>query len=134
MSGEVKTLLNQYGIKHRVSSAYKPHSNSRAEIGVKTIKCLLRENGDSDGSIENSCFLNALLMYKNTPDCDLALLPAEIVLGKPLNDFFPNVTNGLLSNHTHWKDKLLYREAALSTRRRANGEKWNKHTKLPLEL
>ena len=134
MSGEVKTLLKQYGIRHRVSSAYNPHSNSRAEIGVKTVKRLLQENVDSDGSIENSRFLNALLTYKNTPDRDMALTPAEIVLGKPLNDFFPNVTNGLLSNHQHWKDKLSYREAALSTRRKADGEKWSEHTKLPLEL
>ena len=107
MSGEVKTLLKQYGIKHRVSSAYNPHSNLRAEIGVKTVKRLLRENVDSDRSIDNSRFLNAILTYKNTPDRDMALTPAEIVLGKPLNDFFPNVTQGLLSNHTYWKDKLL---------------------------
>ena len=64
----------------------------------------------------------------------MALTPAEIVLGKPLNDFFPYMTDGLLSNHTYWKDKLSHREAALSTRRKADSEKWSKHMKLPIEL
>ena len=56
-NSEVQKRLKQYGIHHRISLAYNPHSNSRAEIGVKTVKRMMRQNIDSDGSILNSRFL-----------------------------------------------------------------------------
>ena len=38
MSGKVQTFMKTYGIRHRISSAANPHSNCRAELGVKTLK------------------------------------------------------------------------------------------------
>ena len=132
--GEVQKTQKQYGIHHRNSLAYNPHSNSRAEIGVKTVKRMMRQNIDSDGSILNSRFLNALLTYKNTPDRDMMMSPAEIVLGRQLNDFFPNGVTDFVSRHTPWSEMLSLREAALSTRRGADDNKWNEHTKRLLDL
>ena len=40
-SGAMVVLLQDFGIRHRVSSAYHPHSNLRAELGVKDMKRLL---------------------------------------------------------------------------------------------
>ena len=80
-SAEVQEVLNDFGIRHRVSSAYNPHSNSRAEIGVKSMKRLLRDNIDVDGALNKSSFINAMLTYKNTPCRDMGMSPAEIVLG-----------------------------------------------------
>ena len=80
-SAEAKEVFNDFGIWHWVSSAYNPHSNSHAEIGVKSMKQLLRDNVDVDGSINNSRFINAMLTYKNTPCRDMGMLPAKIVLG-----------------------------------------------------
>jgi hypothetical protein len=38
MCGEVQTWLRKWDVKHHPSSAYFPHSNSRAEIAVKSRK------------------------------------------------------------------------------------------------
>ena len=109
MSNEVNEILNDFGIQHRVSSAYNPHSNSRAEIGVKSMKQLLRDNVDVDGCINNSRFINAMLTYKNTPCRDMGMSPAEIVLGRNVTDFFPNIVrNGLMNLNTPWREKLLH--------------------------
>ena len=55
-SGTLAELMQDYGIRHRISSVYHPHSNLRAELGVKGMKRLLRKNIDSDSSI-NDCSL-----------------------------------------------------------------------------
>ena len=94
------------------------------------MKRLLRDNVDVDGSIQNSRFINAMLTYKNTPCRDLGMSPAEIVLGRNVTDFFPDVVrDGLMNLNTPWREKLLYREAALSTRRSNDKSKWQEHTK-----
>ena len=43
-SQRMESFLRQYGIQHRVSSVANAHSNCRAELGVKTIKRLVRDN------------------------------------------------------------------------------------------
>ena len=43
-AGETKQFLEAWGCSQRLSSAYYPHSNCRAELGVKSAKRLLREN------------------------------------------------------------------------------------------
>ena len=37
-SGAMAELLQDFGIHHRVSLAYHPHSNLQAELGVKDVK------------------------------------------------------------------------------------------------
>ena len=127
-SNEAQEILNDFGIWHWVSSAYNPHSNSHAEIGVKSMKRLLRDNVNVDGSIDSSRFINAMLTYKNTPCRDMGMSPAKIVLGQNVSDFFPEVVgNGLMNLNTPWREKLLYQEAALLTRR-SNDKKSGKST------
>ena len=41
MSEAVQNCFSRWGVRHRLSSAYFPHSNSRAELAVKTGKRLL---------------------------------------------------------------------------------------------
>ena len=50
-----------YEIHHRVSSAYYPQSNGRAEVAVKKAKRILMENIGSTGSLDNDNFLRAML-------------------------------------------------------------------------
>ena len=49
------------------SVAY-PHGNSRAEIGVKTIKRALAGNTPDNGELDCDSFQRAILTYRNTPD------------------------------------------------------------------
>ena len=51
MSGVVQSFLQRWGVKHRLSSAYNPHSNTRAELAVKTRKRILRDNMSTKGSL-----------------------------------------------------------------------------------
>ncbi|QQP40844.1 Putative LOC101858828 [Caligus rogercresseyi] len=41
---DTKEFLQKWGINHRISSAYNPQSNGRAEVSVKATKRLLRGN------------------------------------------------------------------------------------------
>ena len=66
---------------HRVSTPHNPHANCRAELGVKTVKRLIRDNVGSDSNLRTTKFVRAMLQYKNTPSHDWAVLPAECVAG-----------------------------------------------------
>jgi hypothetical protein len=38
----VEDMMEDYGILHRISSVANPHTNARAELGVKTVKTVKR--------------------------------------------------------------------------------------------
>ena len=88
---EFKNFLDQWGIKHRESSAYLPTSNGRAEVGVKTTKRLLQCNIGPNGTLDTDEVVRALLQLRNTPDRDAGLSPAEILFGRPLRDAMPYI-------------------------------------------
>ena len=48
-------------------TGYFAHSNSRAELGVKTGKHLLMGNMGPDGQVNTDKFFRAMLQYRNTP-------------------------------------------------------------------
>ena len=89
MASEVKKFLNKWGVRHRVSSSYYPHSNNRAETAVKTCKRLLMENMDSQGDLDTDTFGRAMLEYRNTPNSDTRPSPAQVVFGRNVRDFIP---------------------------------------------
>ena len=60
-SAETKEFLARFAIRHRVSSAYNPHSNQLAEGGVKAAKRMLRANTGAQGTLDTNKFLAALL-------------------------------------------------------------------------
>ena len=75
--------------EHRLSSAYNPQSNGRAEVTVKTMKRLLSNNVGTDGSLNSDTVTRAMLQLRNTPEGDSGLSPVQILLGRTLRDTLP---------------------------------------------
>ena len=126
-SGETQKFLKDWGISHRLSSVAFPHSNSRAEIGVKTIKRLITNNTGPNGQLDTDNLQRALLQYRNTPDQNTKLSPAIIVFGRVLRDFIPVHPERYLP-HPVWQDTLNNREEALRNRHAKAYERLSKYT------
>ena len=60
-SKEAADLYARWGIKHRLSSAYFPQSNGRAEVAVRITKRLLQDNMAENGSVNTDNMVRALL-------------------------------------------------------------------------
>ena len=123
-----KEFLSAWGVRHRLSLTYFPHSNSRAELGVKAMKRLLRENAGPRGDLDTNAFARAMLMYRNTPMQGVGLSPAQIVFGRKIRDTMP-FAPGMGAIHKEWRITAEDREKALSKRHHFNLEKLNEHVK-----
>ena len=95
-SYEYTTFLENWGIKRRLSSAYNPQSNGRAELAVKSAKRILSDNVDSSGRLNQDKVARALLIHRNTPVADIQISPAVMLYGRPIRDHLP----ALLCTHT----------------------------------
>ena len=62
-SSSTKNFLRMWGIDHRLSSVAFPHSNCRAEIGVKTVKRMITSNTSPTGELDTDAFRVAMLQY-----------------------------------------------------------------------
>lgn len=89
MSTSTQQFLTTWGVVHRVSSAYNPHANLRAEMAVKSMKRLNSNNTGRSGTLNTNSLAAALLNYRNTPDRDTGLSPAQIIYALQLNDALP---------------------------------------------
>ena len=112
-------------VQHRLSSAYHPQSNGRAEVTVKAMKRLLRNNVDRNGKLNTDAVTRAMLQLRNTPESDSGLSPAQILLGRTLRDSLTlkppiprgqTVFNQESSLSQVWKDVWLAKEHALKSR------------------
>ena len=128
MAYETKKFLANYGVRHRVSSVAYPHSNQRAELAVKSMKRLCRENTSQDGSLNNDRFLRAVMCYRNTPDRDTERSPAQVIFGRNLKDFLPAPLRRY-KPQPQWlmlredREKALRKRALQNTERLAVGTK-----------
>lgn len=127
-SHATQSFLRDWGVHHRISSVGFPHSNCRAEIAVKTAKRMISENTDNRGNLEVDTFRRAILTYRNTPDPESGLSPAQCIFGRPIKDFIP-VSKGRYNPHPAWTNMLNKREEALQNRSIRMNEVWTEHTK-----
>ena len=88
------TTLNQWATKWRISSAYYPKSNGRAELAVKSMKRLIRGNNGIQGKLNTDNLTKALLQYRNTPLKGCSKSPAQLLLGRKLIDSVPQPASG----------------------------------------
>ena len=75
---ESKDFYRRWGIHHRLSSAYFPQSNGRAELAVKATKRLLEDNVGPNGELNSDKVVCALLQQRNTPWTGIACLVPPI--------------------------------------------------------
>ena len=132
-STEFKESLKAWDVRHRLSSAYYPHSNCRAELAVKAGKRLLRDNMGPGGSIDNDRFMRAIMQFRNTPMQDCRRSPAQMVYGRQLRDFLPALHNKL-EPMKDWSVTQEHRERTLAKKREDDGQRWATRTKDLAEL
>ena len=125
---DTRAFLRDWGVHHRLSSVAFPHSNCRAEIGVKTMKRLITDNTGQDGDLNTDAVQRAVLQYRNTPDPATKVSPAMCVFGRPIRDFIP-VLPGKYQPHTTWRETLTAREDALRKRHVRMTDTWTEHTR-----
>ncbi len=129
-AGSTSDFLKSWGVAHRISSAYNPSSNGRAEVAVKAVKRLMRDNLGPGGSLDTDRFLRALLEMRNTPDPDCNISPSEIVFGRPLRDNF--LFADYLNRNRYsqrWQDAWSAKEEALRARFIRTSETINRHSR-----
>ena len=131
-SEKVKKMMATYGIGHRLCSVGNPHANCRAELAVKSVKRMLRDNITMTGNLDRVKFSRALLTYRNTPDRDTGMSPAMALFNRQLRDFLP--TAPLVGSM--WQEIADAREKALAPRSTMQHEKWSIGVKelLPLQV
>ena len=131
-SSEFTDFLRRWSVHRRLSSAYFPQSNGRAEAAVKSMKRLIRGHTGARGSLDTDAITLALLQYRNTPLQNAGgKSPAQLALGRELKDFIPLPKHRYLISH-HWKDYLRNRENLMAVNNQHIVEKWNKSAK-PLQ-
>ena len=131
MATVTRQFLKNWGVAHRQSSSYHPHSNCRAELGVKVAKRLITGNTSPNGDLNRDKFHRALLQYRNTPDPATKVSPSMCVFGRAMKDFIP-VHPGKYLPHKSWRSALSSREKAIKARYTRGADYWKEHTrKLP---
>ena len=129
VSTRFENFLQSWGTDyHKVSSAYNPHSNLRAETAVKTAKRLLTDNTGQDGTPNWAKITRALLQHRNTPLDGIKFSPAQLLFGRPIRDFQP-ILPGKFKPSEVWVDCGEKRELAMRHRLSLGGEKWSQNTK-----
>ena len=80
-AAETQKFLERLGVRHRLSAAYHPRSNGRAEVAVKLMKRLLQSHTNADGTLDDNRVVAGLLQYRNTPEHTTGMSPAMILFG-----------------------------------------------------
>ena len=133
-------FLIRWEVRHRMSSAYFPQSNGRAEVGTKKAKPMLMDNVCPTGSLNNDGLLRALLQARNTPDPDCNISPAQVVFGRPIRDVFSFISRCIKSNNPSirptWREAWSQKEDAMRNRMPRSTEAVDMHTRplAPLSL
>ena len=132
-SAATADFLTRWEVRHRMSSAYFPQSNGRAEVAVKKAKRMLMDNVGPTGSLNNDGLLRALLQARNTPDPDCNISPAQVVFGRPIRDAFSFTSQCIKYNNPSirptWREAWSQKEDAMRTRMPRSTEALDMHAR-----
>lgn len=120
-SNTFNEFCSRWGIQQRISSAYFPRSNKRAEVAVKSAKRMIRDSLGPGGTLDTDALARALLAHRNTPDPLTGLSPAQVVFGRTLRDFLP-CSPGKYQPRPEWRITAEQRELAHARRHVKTGE------------
>lgn len=130
---ETKAFLRQWGVRRRLSSAYNPRSNGRAEVAVKSMKRLLQGATTADGALNDDAVIFGLLQYRNTPLAHCGLSPAQILFGRTLKDRIPIPPGTTIFDHKGtlpaWRETWKAREEAMRVRVARQMDSLREHTR-----
>jgi hypothetical protein len=111
----MKNFYDRWGVEHRVSSAYYPRANKRAEVAVKSAKRLLMNNLGPAGTLDSDRVARALLAHRNNPDPETGVSPAQVIFGRELRDHLPAIT-GRYQPRQEWRLEADLRARAMAKR------------------
>ena len=109
-------FCSKWGIVHRVSTAYNPRANKRAELAVKHAKRIIRGNTSQTGTLDTDKLVRAVLMHRNTPCSITGLSPAQVVFGRAVRDPLP-LQPSKLRLRQDWRQAADNRAEAYSHRK-----------------
>ena len=132
-STEMTNWLKDWGVHIRVSSAYYPQSNGRAEAGVKSVKRLLIGNTDNRGTLNTDQVAHALSQYRNTPLRGINKSPAQLALGRQIRDTIP-LPRYRYKVSNEWRHTLKDREITMSKSNEVIKAKYDISSKILPEL
>ena len=122
----------RWEVRHRMSSAYFPQSNGRAEVAAKKAKRMLMDNVGPTRSLNNDG-LCALLKAHNTPDPDCNISPAHVVFGRPIRDAFSFISRCIKYNNPSirptWREAWSQKEDVMRTRMPRSTEALDTYTR-----
>ena len=111
---DYQKFLHTWGVERRLSSAYFPTSNGRAEAAVKSAKRILLGNiNPLTGRLDTDAAARALMAHRNTPTQDSGIAPSVMLFGRPLRDHLPTPNRKL---RVEWNKIADAREMALAKR------------------
>ena len=111
---DYKSFLRTWDVNPRLSSAYYPQSNGRAEAAVKSAKRILLGNiNPRTGALDTDAAARALMCHRNTPAQDTGISPSMMLYGRSLRDHLPRSN---LEFRPEWEVIKDARELALAKR------------------
>ena len=113
-SHDYDQMLKDWDIHKRLSSAYYPQSNGRAEVAVKSAKrALLNSINPVTGELDTEEAIMAIMTHRNTPVKDTGISPAMALFGRHIKDHLPCHKREVLQE---WSEIADAREIALAKR------------------
>ena len=96
-------FVSDWGVRHRLSSVANPHSNARAEVGVKQVKRITAENISTTGSFDEDAFHKAILTYRNISCPFTRAISAMLLFGRPARDTISAPLSSFSLHHS-WQE------------------------------
>ena len=108
----IDKVFHKYGVQHRTSLAYHPHTNGQAEVSNREIKFIMEKTVNNSRKDWSKKIEDALWAYSTTFKTPLGMSPFRIVYGKACQ--LPVE----LEHQAYWATRLLNMDSTLAGEKR----------------